>query len=163
MSLGICTRCKKEQAIAIRGKEAICHKCAEAEMKRIAQAVKGGVMIDPAPGTVEEAEQIVSKARQVGKIIGCEVLFLDEKNNRKMVHITEKEQLAIVRKILDNRRAGKKVYEYMNVALFDMPIVQKMERLIDGMAKIKLGFMAPAEFLGLQQLAQEIIKQLQQK
>lgn len=130
---GMCTKCGKAEAVVENGAQRLCMDCGVEMSKELFKLHgMGARVIDEAPQGHDGANLIPfpqqplnlvkdgEPVKLTAQIVGADLVFRYSDNNARLVRITGDEQKAIIEKIVENRRTGKKDFQFMPVALISM-------------------------------------------
>ncbi len=157
-----CTRCKQGKAVVEKGVEMLCQQCAEKELTMISTAVMGGQMLSASakqPANIIHANfDPDDKSAKTTYVESVDIIFNDNEGNKRLVRTVHSEQMAIAEKIIENRKFGKREFQYGDVAVIPAKMAFEMSQLIECLARENTA----ADFMILSQRAQKLLAEVKE-
>lgn len=131
---GLCTKCGIRPIAMENGNAKWCWQCLGVDPNIVPPEYGGaGKVIDLQPGNESPNVIQIPFTRHPKKgtaVKGVDVIFVDGQGNKTLVRTTEAEQMDIARKLTDNRRCGKRTFQFASVAVLPLAVAQRMEEIV---------------------------------
>ncbi len=131
---GLCTKCGKNPIAMENGGAKWCWQCLGIDPLTVPKEHGGkGVVID-APAEDSNVVMLdfskLTNKQKMQNVVGVDVLFVDKDGNRKLVRTTDSEQQSIAKRLIDNRTAGRRTFQFGDAMILPLGVAKKMEEVV---------------------------------